>query len=71
MRKRSNNLKLKATDTTYLNSSGILSSRNEKEDRIINSSRQNEYFSFGNEHSASSKAKRGYKTKNKEPMTER
>ena len=61
------NLKLKQTETTYLNSSGILSSRNEKEDKMINSSRQNEYFSFGNER----KVKRGYKNRNKEPITER
>lgn len=68
--KKVKNLKLKANDTSYLNSSGILSSRNAKEERIINSSRQNEHFSFGSANE-NLKPKRHHKGKKKEPMTER
>jgi hypothetical protein len=67
--KKPKNLKLKNNEN-YLNTSGVLSSRNGKEDRIINSSRANEHFSFCSS-SNSSKAKRNSKHKNREPMTER
>lgn len=67
--KKVKNLKLKSGEN-YLNSSGILSSRNGKEDRIINSSRQNEHFSFGSS-TNETKGKRNSKHKHREPMTER
>lgn len=63
------NLKLKNNEN-HLSSSGVLSSRNGKDDRAINSSRVNEHFSFGSS-STETKAKRGHKVKTREPMTER
>lgn len=68
--KKVKNLKLKTTNENCLSSSGVLSSRNSKEDRIINSSRHNGHFSFGSS-SNEPKSKKSSKHKNREPMTER